>query len=50
MPGPNQETSEYKVEQERAAVNGFAILIGSIVLTVGVMVASLVIAANHMPR
>ena len=45
MPGQNQP-----VEDDRAAVKGFAFLIGSVVVTIGVMVASLVIAANHLPR
>jgi hypothetical protein len=45
MPGTNQP-----VEDDRAATNGFVLLIGSVIVTIGVMVASLVIAANHVPR
>jgi hypothetical protein len=41
-------------EDDRGATNGFMFLIGSVVVTVvvtiGVMVASLVIAANHVAR
>jgi hypothetical protein len=42
MPGPTQPETE--------PARGFALLIGSIVVTVGVMIASLVIAANNVPR
>ena len=45
MPGTNQP-----IEDDRSAAKGFALLIGSVVVTIGVMVASLVIAANHLPR
>jgi hypothetical protein len=45
MRAQNQPT-----EDDRGATNGFMFLIGSVVVTIGVMVASLVIAANHVAR
>lgn len=45
MPGPQPEAP-----LEETSSRGFVLLISSIVVTVGVMVASLVIAANHVPR